>query len=212
MRVFGLTGGIASGKSTVARLLVEEGVPVVDADEVSRAVVVPGSDGLAAVVEAFGRDVLAADGTLDRKALGARVFADADARARLNGILHPRIAAESARRIAALEAEGHALACYDAALLVERGLADAFRPLVVVAAAPAVQRARLVARDGLTEAEADERLAAQAPVAVKIAAADHVIDNDGSLAELRARALAVLDAIREGAPSAARPTGRPGPS
>lgn len=196
MHVFGLTGGIASGKSTVAKLFVEAGVPVVDADEVARAVVLPGSDGLAAVVAAFGEGVLLPDGTLDRKGLGARVFADAGARATLNGILHPRIAAESGRRIAELDAQGFSLACYDAALIVERGMAEAFRPLVVVATSPDVQRARLVARDGLTTAEADERLAAQAPVAVKLAAADHVIENDGTLEELRARALAVLAAVR----------------
>ncbi len=199
MHVFGLTGGIASGKSTVARLFVEAGVPVVDADEVARAVVLPGSAGLAAVVAAFGEGVLLADGTLDRKGLGARVFRDASARATLNGILHPRIAAESGRRIAELAAQGFALACYDAALIVERGMADAFRPLVVVATSPDVQRARLVARDGLTTAEADERLAAQAPVAAKLAAADHVIDNDGTLDELRARTLAVLAAVRASA-------------
>jgi len=199
VHVFGLTGGIASGKSTVARLFVEAGVPVVDADEVARAVVLPGSAGLAAVVAAFGEGVLLADGTLDRKGLGARVFRDASARATLNGILHPRIAAESGRRIAELAAQGFALACYDAALIVERGMADAFRPLVVVATSPDVQRARLVARDGLTTAEADERLAAQAPVAAKLAAADHVIDNDGTLDELRARTLAVLAAVRASA-------------
>ncbi len=121
MHVFGLTGGIASGKSTVAKLFVEAGVPVVDADEVARAVVQPGSDGLAAVVAAFGEAVLLPDGTLDRKGLGARVFADAGARATLNGILHPRIAAESGRRIAELDAQGFSLACYDAALIVDGG-------------------------------------------------------------------------------------------
>ena len=197
MRVFGLTGGIASGKSTVAKIFVEQGVPVVDADAIARAVVVPGSDGLAAVVAEFGEGLLAADGTLDRKLLGAQVYSDASARERLNAILHPRIAAESARRMAALEGTTE-LACYDAALLVERGLADAFRPLVVVAASPATQRARLLTRDGLSEAEADARVAAQAPVEVKVAAADYVIENDGSLAELRARALAVLASIRKG--------------
>ncbi len=195
MRVFGLTGGIASGKSTVAQILVEQGVPVIDADEVARAVVVPGSEGLAAVVAAFGPEVLAADGTLDRKLFGARVFADQVAREQLNAILHPRIAAESARRFAALEGTTD-LACYDAALLVERGLADAFRPLVVVAAAPLAQRERLRSRDTITEAEADARVAAQAPVDVKRKAADYVIENDGTLDELRARTLAVLARIR----------------
>lgn len=196
MRVFGLTGGIASGKSTVAAVFRAEGVPVVDADELAREVVQPGQPALDAIVEAFGPDALQADGTLDRKKVASIVFADEAARARLNGIIHPAIAAASAARFARLAAEGHPLVCYDAALIVERGIADAFRPLVVVAADPALQRARLVARDGASEAEAAARVAAQAPVEAKIAAADVVIHNDADLATLQARAREALADVR----------------
>lgn len=196
MKVFGLTGGIASGKSTVAAIFRREGVPVVDADQVAREVVEPGTPGLAAVVEAFGPEVLAPDGTLDRKRLGAIVFDDEGKRMRLNAIVHPLVAQTSAAKLAALSNEGHALACYDAALLVERGLADAFRPLVVVATSRELQKARLMARDGISEAEADARLDAQAPVERKIAEADVVIRNDADLATLEARVLEALAEVR----------------
>lgn len=196
MHVFGLTGGIASGKSTVLSVFRVEGVACVDADEVARSVVRPKTPGLDAIVAAFGRDVLLPDGTLDRKSLAAIVFDDETKRRTLNAIVHPRVAAESLTRFAELTAAGHVLGCYDAALLVENGLADAFRPLVVVAAAPALQRARLIARDGLTEGEADARLAAQAPVETKLAAADVVIWNDADLQTLEARARSALAQVR----------------
>jgi dephospho-CoA kinase len=196
MHVFGLTGGIASGKSTVAAVFREHEVPVVDADDVAREVVEPGTPGLAAIVEAFGDGVLDVRGCLDRKLLAARVFGDDDARRRLNRILHPQIGAASAQHFARLGGLGAALVCYDAALLVEGGLADAFRPLVVVAAPRAMQHARLVARDGLSTAEADARLDAQAPIEAKLKAADVVIWNDADLATLRARAEFALEDVR----------------
>ena len=194
MQVFGLTGGIASGKSTVASVFRVEGVPVVDADEIAREVVRPGEPALAALVEAFGPSILLADGTLDRKRLGAAVFEDDALRRRLDAIVHPAIARRSAEHFARLSSEP--LVCYDAALLVERGLADAFRPLVVVAAPRALQRTRLMARDGLTGPEADARLDAQAPVEAKVAAADLVVSNDADLETLKARARAALEAVR----------------
>src|SRR5580658_10202629 len=129
MRVFGLTGGIASGKSTVAARFAARGVPVLDADAFAREVVAIGTEGLAEVVAAFGAGVLFPDGSLDRKALAAIVFADETSRRRLQAITHPRIAALTATRTAEL-AGREPLACYEAALLVENGLADAFRPLV----------------------------------------------------------------------------------
>lgn len=179
------------------------GVPVVDADAVARDVVAPGTDGLAAVVAAFGEEMLAPDGTLDRKRLGARVFADEGARRTLNGILHPRIGAESMARLAALSSEGHGFAFYDAALLVENGLHRSFAGLVVVTARPEVQLARLMARDAITEAEARARVASQWPIERKVAEATHVIDNSGTLAELEARVAVVFAAlVREhGAPA-----------
>jgi dephospho-CoA kinase len=194
--VFGLTGGLASGKSSVAARFRARGVPVIDADQIAREVVEPGSEGLAAIVEAFGHGVLAPDGSLDRAHLGDLVFGAADKRRALNAILHPRIAARSAQRIAALDAAGETLACYEAALLVENNLADAFRPLVVVAVPLDVQIARAMARDGSTEEQARARIAAQLPLANKIVAADHVIDNAGEVSTTERRADEVLDAIR----------------
>ena len=194
--VFGLTGGLASGKSTVAARFRARGVPVIDADLIAREVVEPGSEGLAAVVEAFGEGILAPDGSLDRARLGDVVFAAPEKRRALNAILHPRIAARSAQRIAALDAAGEKLACYEAALLVENNLADAFRPLVVVAVPLDVQLARARARDGSTEEQARARVAAQLPLANKIVAADHVIDNAGETTTTERRADEVIAAIR----------------
>ncbi|MEP7121517.1 MAG: dephospho-CoA kinase [Byssovorax sp.] len=194
--VFGLTGGLASGKSTVAARFAARGVPVIDADLIAREVVEPGSEGLAAVVAEFGESVLAPDGSLDRARLGDVVFAAPDKRRGLNAILHPRIAARSAQRIAALDAAGETLACYEAALLVENHLADAFRPLVVVGVPVDVQLARAMARDGSTEEQARARVAAQLPLANKIAAADYVIDNAGDASTTERCADEVIDAIR----------------
>jgi dephospho-CoA kinase len=203
MNVLGLTGGIACGKTAVAQLFMERGVPVVDADAVARDVVAPGTDGLAAVVAAFGAGVLAPDGTLDRKRLGQLVFSDEAARRTLNGILHPRIGAESMARLAALSSEGHGFAFYDAALLVENGLHRNFAGLVVVTARPEVQLARLMARDGITEAEARQRVEAQWPLARKVAVATHVVDNSGTRERLAARVAEVYAelVIEHGAPA-----------
>jgi dephospho-CoA kinase len=195
--VFGLTGGLASGKSTVAAQLRARGVPVIDADQVAREVVAPGTPGLAAVVDAFGAGVLAADGSLDRGEMAKRVFSDDDARRRLNSILHPLIAVATAARVAELGARGEPLACYEAALLVENGLADAFRPLVVVAVDEATQVARAMARDGATEAQALARIAAQLPLATKVAAADYVIDTSASKEDASRRVDEVLAEIRK---------------
>ncbi len=187
MVVVGLTGGIACGKSAVAAAMAARGVPVVDADRGAREVVAPGTEGLAAVVAAFGDDVLADDGSLDRKRLGAVVFGDAARRSALEKILHPRIAAWSAGRFADLDTEGHPFGLYEAALLVENGAWKMFDALVVVSASPDVQRARIVARDGLTEAEAQARIDAQWPLAEKRAVATWVVENDGDRAALEAQ-------------------------
>lgn len=195
-RVIGLTGGIASGKSTVAAMLRELGAPLVDADELARRVVEPGTPGLAAVVEHFGAGVLDPDGQLDRKQLGARVFADPEARAALNAITHPRIAELSQREIARLAADGAPVVIYEAALIVENQLHRGLDRLIVVAVPEAVQLARLMQRDGVSEAEALARVRAQLPLADKVAVADHVIDNAGSLEETRAQVARVWEAIR----------------
>lgn len=176
--VVGLTGGIASGKSTVARSFAALGVPVIDADQLAREAVAKGSPGLAQVVEVFGPEVLLPDGTLNRKAVGQRVFQDPALRAALNAIVHPRIAQLAAERIQALSAQGEApYVMYEAALIVENRLHEAMAALVVVAADLATQLARLKARDALSDAEAQARIAAQAPLEHKLSAADFVIDN-----------------------------------
>ncbi|HJL18360.1 MAG TPA: dephospho-CoA kinase [Sandaracinaceae bacterium LLY-WYZ-13_1] len=193
--IVGLTGGIGSGKSTVARVFTEQGVPVVDADRVARDVVAPGSDGLTDVVEAFGREVLDADGALDRAKLADRVFDDEEARRRLEGILHPRIAARSMARLSELATEGHAYAIYEAALLVESGSHRMMQALVVVSARRETQVARVRARDGLDDAQIERRLHAQLPLEEKVAVADYVIDNDGTLEQTRAQVLEVHRAL-----------------
>lgn len=178
--VVGLTGGIASGKSTVARLFADRGIVVADADEAARAAVAPGSEGLAAVVAAFGTDVLAADGSLDRAAMRRHVFHDDDARRRLEAIVHPRVRA--LLREACAEAPGpYAIAAIP--LLVETGRdAYAWLARVLVVDAPVeVQRARLQARDGIDAALAERMLAAQAPRGARLAIADDVLVNDGDL-------------------------------
>lgn len=182
--VVGLTGGIASGKSTVARVFAERGVPVIDADQLAREVVAPGSEGLLEIVATFGGDVLLPDGSLDRKALGAKVFADPALRQKLNAITHPRIGRLSAERIASVDAARHPYAIYEAALIVENNLHRAMRALVVVALDGARQLERMMRRDALTLDEAEARLRAQAPLAHKLAAADFVIDNNGELSQL----------------------------
>lgn len=204
MIFFGLTGGLASGKSRVAARFRGRGLPVVDADALAREVVAKGTPGLEAIVDAFGGDVLLADGALDRKKMASLVFADDAKRRELNAIVHPRIGALTAERAAELTAEGHPLACYEAALLVENGLADVFRPLVVVAAPVQVQIARAMARDGESEAEVKRRILAQTPLETKVAVADWVIRNTGTLDELDTKADDALRAIcaRAGVPPA----------
>lgn len=195
MHLFGLTGGIASGKSAVAARLRERGVPVIDADKLARDAVAPGTSGLAAIVETFGKDVLLEDGTLDRKKLAAAVFGDEEKRKALNAIVHPEVTRLTFKEASRLRDEGEALACYEAALIVENGVADAFRPLVVVSAPEELQVARATARDGSTRDEARARIRAQMPLAEKVAAADFVIENTGSIDELERRTDEVLAAI-----------------
>jgi dephospho-CoA kinase len=185
LKVLGLTGGIGAGKSTVAGLFAVRGVPVVDADALAREVVAPGQPALADIAAAWP-EVIARDGALDRKRLGAIVFADPAARSRLEAITHPRIQALGAERLAALAAAGHRLALYEAPLLVESGRAGDFDGLIVITASEATQIARVRARDGLTEAEAEARIRAQLPTAEKVRLATHVIDNDGDLAATEA--------------------------
>lgn len=189
--VVGLTGGIASGKSTVARAFVEHGIPVIDADQLAREVVAPGSEGLLKIVDAFGKDILLPDDTLDRKALGARVFADPSLRFKLNAITHPLVAQLSAARIAELQNQALPYLIYEAPLLVENGLHRSMAALVVVALDSAQQIQRMMQRDTLSEADALSRIHAQAPLEKKLEVADFVIDNGRSLATLKPQVDAV---------------------
>jgi dephospho-CoA kinase len=185
----GLTGGIGSGKSTVAGRLSEHGAVVIDADRIARAVVEPGTPGLASVAETFGSGVLAADGSLDRAALAAKVFTDDDARARLSGIVHPLIAARTAELMGA--APSDAIVVHDVPLLVENNLGPAYH-LVLVVDAPVETRVARVVRDrGMPENDARARIAAQADDEARRAAADVWLDNGGSVDEI----LAEVDAL-----------------
>jgi dephospho-CoA kinase len=181
----GLTGGIASGKSAVARVLRELGIPVIDADQIAREVVAPGSEGLAAVVAAFGPDVLTPDGQLDRERMGQRVFTNPEARKQLQAITHPRIGQLSGQRLAEARAGSAPYVVYEAPLLVEVGAHKGMDALIVVAAAEDTQVARATTRDGLRAEEVRQRIAAQLPLSSKVAVADYVIANDGTLQQLQ---------------------------
>jgi dephospho-CoA kinase len=191
--VVGLTGGIASGKSTVARAFAQRGIPVIDADQLAREVVAPGSEGLASIVRAFGPEVLLPDGSLDRKALGARVFADRSLLLQLNAITHPLVAQLSASRLAELAQGSVPYAIYEAPLIVENGLHRAMRALIVVALDIPLQIERMMKRDGLGLAEAEARIRAQAPLEKKLEVADYVIDNGRDLSAVFQR----VDEIHE---------------
>ncbi len=180
--IVGLTGGIGAGKSAVADRLAEHGALIVDADMLAREAVAPGTEGLAAIVAAFGSAVLAADGSLDRPRLGTLVFADAAARARLNAIVHPLVSRRSAEIAAA--APAGAVVVHDVPLLVENGLAPAYDVVVVVLAAADVRLRRLQDTRGMSEEQARARMAAQATDEERRAVADVVLDNSGTLADL----------------------------
>ncbi len=195
--MIGLTGGIASGKSTVARMLKERGAAVVDADLLARQVVEPGQPALSELVARFGPQILTADGTLDRKRLGAIAFSDPAARADLGRITHPRIAAASAAAIATWADAGANVVFYEAALLVENRAHLALEALVVVSVTPEIQHARLVMRDGLTPDEATARIASQAPLADKIAVATWVVENHGDQEALAREVDRVVALIQE---------------
>jgi dephospho-CoA kinase len=186
-QVIGLTGGIGSGKSTVAAMLADLGARVIDADTVGHDVYRPGTEGHRRVVEAFGADVVAADGTIDRRRLGARVFASQDELATLNRLLHPLIGDEIRRRIAdARAADPGRRLVIEAAIMLEAGWRF-FDRIWVVVVGRELAIARVTASRGVTRADVEHRLAAQMPDAERRRLADTVIENDGTVAELRAR-------------------------
>jgi dephospho-CoA kinase len=187
MEVYGLTGGIGSGKSTVASMLEEYGVPVVSADELSRMVVAPGSEGLNDVVEAFGREVLDEKGELDRKKMGKIVFANAEKRRALEAILHPRIRERYEQVLDALEKAGHPVMVYEVPLLFEKKLhlQDEMTGVILVVSSADTRIARVKDRDALTTEEVLARMRAQMPEEEKRRLADYIVVNDGNLDDLR---------------------------
>lgn len=192
----GLTGGIGSGKTTVADLLRSHGLPIIDADLIARDIVKPGQPALAELAQAFGHDILNEDGSLNRSLLATRAFVDAEHIELLNSITHPRIQAETARRFAVAESAGEKAVVYDMPLLVDNGLHEAMDLVVVVDVDAETRVARLVAWRGLTEEDARRRLHAQISDEERLAAADVVIDNNGNLESLDRQVADLIERIR----------------
>ena len=199
MYLIGLTGGIASGKTAVAKRLAEHGAVHIDADQLAREVVEPGTPALASIAERFGPGVIAPDGSLDRPALGAIIFSDAEARLALNAITHPAVARLGRERMDEASRAPHSVVVYDVPLLVERA-ADAdfytFDLIVVVDAAPETRIDRLVRLRGLSRDEADRRLKSQATDAQRLAIADVVIDSNGTLDDTLRQADELWESVR----------------
>ncbi len=191
--ILGLTGGIASGKSTVADCFVECGALLVSADQLAREVVNPGSPSLAKLVDLFGMEILTAGGSLDREIMAQKVFADPEARKKLEAVTHPAIAHLAECRLAVLSKSPHDLIVYEAPLLFEAGGERRVDQVLVVVVDPAVQLQRLIERDALSETEAMQRITAQWPQADKVQKADYVIDNSGPLENTRALVAALYD-------------------
>lgn len=193
--MFGLTGGIGSGKSAVAARLRARGLPVVNADDLARLAVAPGSVGLEQVVDYFGPGVLTASGELDRAELGKIVFSDPEARRMLDSRVHPIVRQLAAERFREIAESGEPLACYEVPLLFEVGLDRTYHPVLVVTAPLALREQRIAKRDGFDPAQIAARIAAQMPLEEKVRRADYVIDNAGTLAELAEGTDRVLKAL-----------------
>ena len=195
MKWIGLTGGIATGKSTAAKLLRDLGLPVIDADQLAREVVKPGSDGIKQIQEVFGDGVLNTECGLDRKAMGEIVFKDAEKLERLEGILHPLIESRRAEEKRRLESENIELAFYDVPLLFEVGMQDEFDKIVLIYSDEQTQIERVKERDGLTEEQILNRLDKQISIEEKKKKSDFVVINSGSIAELKNQLVQVLSEI-----------------
>lgn len=197
MALYGLTGGIGAGKSTVCRLLEELGVTVVGADDVGRQVVAPGSKGLAAIVAAFGPGVLDESGTLNRRALGNLVFGDAAKRRQLEDIMHPLVKEHSQAIFTELTRAGVPIVVYESALLFETNRHQEMQGVIVVTASEAARVARVQQRDGSTEAAVRARIQAQMDEAAKRQRADYVLDNNGDLDDLRRQVQALVARLHQ---------------
>lgn len=181
--VLGVTGGIATGKSSVASMFATLGATVVSADELSRQAVAPGTAALAALAARFGPDIISAEGSLDRPALSAIVFTDAEARADLNRITHPAIGRLAEEKLQTLKAAGHHLIIYEVPLLFEASAESRVDQILVVITDPETQLERLIDRDGIDQLAASARVSAQMPLVEKVRRADYLIDNSGSTTE-----------------------------
>lgn len=181
--IIGLTGSIATGKSTVSRMLKQKGYPIVDADEISRHVVEPGSSVLDEIEEAFGSHVLLPDGSLNREKLGSLIFNNEEKRKKLNGIIHPAVRKEMIRQKEEWLEKGSNTVIMDIPLLFESKLQSYVDKIIVVSANPSIQKERLIARNGYSAEEADARINSQLPIAEKELGADAVIDNNGTVEE-----------------------------
>jgi dephospho-CoA kinase len=196
VKLIGLTGGIASGKSTVAAILRRFGAATINADELSRDVVRPGQEAWQEIVDTFGAQVLQDDQTLDRKKLRKIVFEDREARRKLEAIIHPRVRSLAERRVRELAAAGRSIIVYEVPLLFENQIHLWLRPVILVACDTTTQKTRLQKRDRLTDAEVQQHLEAQMSLEDKRKLADYVIDNNGSLEELERQVRAVLQKIQ----------------
>jgi dephospho-CoA kinase len=193
----GLTGGIASGKSTVSRMFAGLGCKVIDSDRITRQLFEPGNPVNAAVVETFGRRVVALDGSIDRKVLGELVFDNADLRQKLNSIVHPAINQRQSDFLAQAAAEdSHAIGIVEAALIVEVGTYKNYDKIIVVTCLPKIQRERLRDRSGLTPEQIETRIASQMPLEEKVKVADFVIDNSGDIGRTRQQVEEVYRQLR----------------
>ncbi len=198
MLIVGLTGGIASGKTTVAQVMKEEGATLIDADQIARELVQPHRPAWDELVRSFGREILLEDGSIDRKKLAERVFADPDQRKRLNQILHPMITEEIERRIREIgQKDPEAIAVIDAPLLIEVGYHRKVDKLIVVISTQTEQIERLKVRDGINSEEALKILHSQMPIEEKAKLADFVIRNEGSVAEIRKTTKEVFQEIKK---------------
>ena len=185
IRVIGLTGGIATGKSSVARFFTERGIPVIDADRLARDAVLPGSPALEQIITLLGREVLTRDGELDRKRLGGLIFSDPGKRRQLEGILHPEIRKKAEERIAQAAAAGHQRLIYMAPLLIEAGATERVDDIWVVTVRPEIQLERLMQRDSINREQAQRMIDSQMPLSEKERYGSVVIDNSGTEAETR---------------------------
>lgn len=197
MSVYGLTGGIGVGKSTVANIFQESGIPVVLADGVGRQVAAKGSDGLAEIVSSFGADILDANGELDRRKLGTLIFNNPDRRRHLEGILHPRVRYLSQELFRNLEQVGNQIVIYESALLYETQRHTEMRGVILVTASEEQRIARVRSRDGSDEEDVRKRIRAQMDEEEKLGLADHIVDNSGDLQALHSNVSSLISELRQ---------------